>query len=208
MSSVTLEGADRAIANLEALGRQGAIGLRQAINDTARAGRVLIVRNVVSHLKLKPSYVRPRVYIKVASGDSLTASLTAKDQDRAVLLSRYSPRQVWKKGGKGQKRKRAGISVQVLQGSERKTLPGAFFITLKTNHLQAVAIRERNEHGQYTNRRYEKKPDGKKGNIAVDVLYGPGIYQQFKWMLPELQTKLSAKLRAEATRQYERRLPK
>jgi len=182
-----------------------------AINDTARFGRTRIVRKITGHVKLKPTYVRERVHIRLAKGADLRATLTAKDKDRSTLLARYGAKQVYKTGRGSKtasgKRRPGGVSVHVLADGPRKTLTNAFFVTLKSNGIRGVAYRERNADGTPTNRRYGSK-GGKQGSLAIDVLYGPGIYRQMQFMLPELAVTLSQKLLAEATRQYQRRLPK
>lgn len=187
---VQLRGAQQAIDGLRDMAAKGRIGLRQAVNDTARRGYTLAVRGVTESLNLKPSYVRQRITLVPASTNSLTARIRADKRD--TLLAHYGAQQVY--AGRAKKRRRTGVSVQVKKGGQRKVMAQAFFVTLKGSDATAIAVRD---------------PAGGKfatGNKRFVVLYGPSPFQHFGLELNALSDELQAVFMANAVRQYQRRV--
>ena len=192
--SVNLAGAEHAVLQLETLGRSGALALRQTINTTARRGNTLLVRTVTRSLNLRPSYVRERIRLRLATGAELRAQIIVKKRD--ILLSRYGATQQYRR--RQGKKRRAGIAVKVKKGGAKKLMPGAFFVTLKNSGARAVAIRDP-RGGKYAT-----------GKARFEVLYGPSVFQHVGLKLkekPGIMTELAGIFVAEARRQYQRRLP-
>lgn len=153
----------------------------QALTETAERTYDIARERISAGVNLDDAYLRRRMEVEPASASGLTATIVAKgDYTKLTRLASYNAQMVIvprTSAGKSrntgrlsipQGRKQAGVNVAVVRGAE-KEVRGGFMLKLREGSQQGekygVFIRE----------------GGKKKH-----LYGPSVYQLFRWQAPRL----------------------
>ena len=155
--------------------------MTQALNETAERTYDIARERISAGVNLDDAYLRRRMEVEPASASGLTATIVAKgDYTKLTRLASYNAQMVIvPRAGAGksrntgrlgipQGRKQVGVNVAVVRGVE-KEVQGGFMLKLREGSQQGekygVFIRE----------------GGKKKH-----LYGPSVYQLFRWQAPRL----------------------
>lgn len=153
----------------------------QALNETAERTYDIARERISAGVNLDDAYLRRRMRIDPATAYGLKAAIVAKgDYSDLTRLASYGAQMVIvprTSGGKSrntgrlgipQGRKQAGVNVSVLRGGS-KTMESAFLLKLREGSQQGE------KYGVFI------RHNGKKKH-----LYGPSVYQLFRWQAPRL----------------------
>lgn len=156
-------------------------GAAQALNETTERLYDTARDRISAGVNLDDAYLRRRMQVELATTSGLTSAVVAKgDTANLTRLASYNaqmvivPRTSRAKSrntgrlGIPQGQKQSGVSVSVMRGGD-KTMDGAFLLRLKEGSRQG------DKFGVFIRDGDKKKH-----------LYGPSVYQLFRWQAPRL----------------------
>lgn len=152
-----------------------------ALNTVGRRTRTRSWRAIRDEVHLKPSYIEDEVNFIPATPEELRVIIYARR--KGVTLSQFPNRQLYRRG-KGGRRVKAGVEVQVGQGWT-ELIEGAFIAPIGP---AGGLIAERSS----------------KPRLPLDVLHGPSPSQVLGSLLDELGGEAERDLEAEVERQISR----
>ncbi len=190
---ITVDGAKETLKRLDAIPAKSRSALVMAVNDTAETIRAHVLRDITGEVNIKRQLLRERVLLTRATRGRISARVWALK--KGLVLSHFPHKQLWTKG-KGGKRRRAGVQVNV--SGRTSVLPGAFIVALagsgKTDGL--IFIR--------TGKRSKEERGGGLSRSKIEALYGPSPSQILNTHLPDYTAEGERLLNANVRRQLER----
>lgn len=219
------KGVEQVGPQLAAAAKAAETAAYRTVNQVASKFFTRSRREITSRVMLSAKYVGERMWLSKASQGDAEAVIYARR--RSTRLATYGYKVLTKaakdkqrsKGDSLRKvsagRKVAGVSIKVIRGGSRKTLPGAFMIPLLASKYaggngMGIFIREGSQgHAESImtpkfligkNRWKKGTPlnafksgfTGSKG--VLRHLYGPSVDQVFKSVIPEMKPDLQAEL--------------
>lgn len=158
---------------------------RTALNETVDRTYDLSRKRITTGINLSDAYLRRRMVVDHATGNSLEASITATgDRSLMTRLAKYDAQMVIvPRTSKGKSRSRgllplgggrqAGVTVTVTKG-QPKTLSDNYFILPLTNHGAEEKF------GVFS------RVKGKTQSSALKHHYGPSVYQLFRYQTTQI----------------------
>jgi len=156
-----------------------------ALNETVDRTYDLSRDRIATGINLSDDYLRRRMEVEHATGRNLEATITATgDRSQMTRLAKYDAQMVIvPRTSKGKSRskgllplnggKQAGVTVTVTKG-QPKTLSDNYFILRLANHGAEE------KYGVFT------RGKGKTQNSALKHLYGPSVYQLFRYQAGQI----------------------
>lgn len=158
---------------------------RTALNETVDRAYDLSRERITTGINLSDAYLRRRMVVDHATGNSLEASITATgDRSLMTRLAKYDAQMVIvPRTSKGKSRSRgllplgggrqAGVTVTVTKG-QPKTLSDNYFILRLANHGAEEKF------GVFS------RVKGKTQSSALKHHYGPSVYQLFRYQTTQI----------------------
>ena len=158
---------------------------RTALNETVDRTYDLSRERITTGINLSDAYLRRRMVVDHATGNSLEASITATgDRSLMTRLAKYDAQMVIvPRTSKGKSRSRgllplgggrqAGVTVTVTKG-QPKTLSDNYFILRLANHGAEEKF------GVFS------RVKGKTQSSALKHHYGPSVYQLFRYQTTQI----------------------
>lgn len=158
---------------------------RTALNETVDRAYDLSRERITTGINLSDAYLRRRMVVDHATGNSLEASITATgDRSLMTRLAKYDAQMVIvPRTSKGKSRSRgllplgggrqAGVTVTVAKG-QPKTLSDNYFILRLANHGAEEKF------GVFS------RVKGKTQSSALKHHYGPSVYQLFRYQTTQI----------------------
>lgn len=161
------------------------VAARTALNETVDRAYDLSRERITTGINLSDAYLRRRMVVDHATGNSLEASITATgDRSLMTRLAKYEAQMVIvPRTSKGKSRSRgllplnggrqAGVTVTVTKG-QPKTLSDNYFILRLANHGAEEKF------GVFS------RVKGKTQSSALKHHYGPSVYQLFRYQTTQI----------------------
>lgn len=203
-----LEGVTKLLGSLP---KAAAKARRPAINTTTRYAYAESSREIRGQVAFTRNYLG-----SATSGNRLRVTRWASEErPEAVIQARKRATSLARFAQSKSFNRKAGVTVSVAPGSAKR-LPGAFLMKLnsgasKTEDQYNVGLALRLKPGQRVFNKsvmipYSRRvrPGRKKVDSALYMLYGPSVDQVFRSVALKVEPRVSAKLREEFLRQFER----
>jgi len=163
MPSITIDGLDTVVADLQGVIVRKPQAIVRALNRAIGSARTVMVREIARDIGLKSAAVRDALPVRLATANQPSATLAASLT--RIPLIQFNARGPEPSRGKGR-----GVSYK-LQGG-RNQLPHAFIATMGSGH-RGVFARSETKFMRY------QKPTWKKKRQAIQELFGPSLGHVF-----------------------------